>query len=214
MSYHIEYAKSDRSSCAGPKDICPAKDKTIDKGELRFGVEVPHLHGVTWRHWTCITETVVSNMKKAVSSPEEIKGFDEIREEDQERIRRTWEEGHVPDNEQPESYSEKSKDKEEKTDEKDEDKLSSKNEKRKSIDEGKQNEENKKAKTIKQAPKVSRNTPRKRVTKQPTEPTRRSPRNISRTPQEKNKQESNNVDSKKRKAGKLGTEAKKAKSNK
>ncbi|KAI9486185.1 MAG: hypothetical protein EXX96DRAFT_547967 [Benjaminiella poitrasii] len=171
MSYHIEYAKSDRSSCSGPKNTCPSKDKTIDKGELRLGVEVPNLNGVTWRHWTCITETVVKNMKNAISSPKDIMGYDEIREEDQERINRTWEEGHVPKNEQPEPYLEKEEDKKEddqKEDGKEEDKAeekdkSSKKEKRKSTDEGKQDGENKKAKTV---PKVSRTKPKKRTTKQ------------------------------------------------
>ncbi|CEG69231.1 hypothetical protein RMATCC62417_05337 [Rhizopus microsporus] len=41
-------------------------------------------------------------MKNTLSSPEAMGGWDELREDDKERIRRAWEEGDIPDNEKPE----------------------------------------------------------------------------------------------------------------
>ncbi|KAG1041717.1 hypothetical protein G6F43_012051 [Rhizopus delemar] len=73
----------------------------VTKGELRLGVEVEQFHGITWRHWACCTPQVIRNMHTALSGPEELNGWDELREDDQERIRRTWEEGKIPDNEKP-----------------------------------------------------------------------------------------------------------------
>ncbi|KAI8643601.1 hypothetical protein BD408DRAFT_309590, partial [Parasitella parasitica] len=68
------------------------------KGELRLGVEteVRGHTSVIWRHWLCTTPTVLGNMREAMSSPEEITGFDTLREEDQERIRTAWDKGQLP----------------------------------------------------------------------------------------------------------------------
>ncbi|ORE02771.1 zf-PARP-domain-containing protein [Rhizopus microsporus var. microsporus] len=99
MGYIIE---SDRSHCRGPITICPSPDRRIEKGELRLGVEVERFQGITWRHWTCCTSEVISNMKNALSSPEAMGGWNELREDDKERIRRAWEEGDIPNIEKPE----------------------------------------------------------------------------------------------------------------
>lgn len=45
-------------------------------------------------------------MQSVYSDPSEIPGFDELREADQEKIRRAWEEGEVPEDEKPEPASE------------------------------------------------------------------------------------------------------------
>jgi hypothetical protein len=41
-------------------------------------------------------------MQEQFSDVSEIPGFDELREEDQERVRRAFDEGKIPDNELPE----------------------------------------------------------------------------------------------------------------
>ncbi|KAI8977549.1 hypothetical protein BDF20DRAFT_573965 [Mycotypha africana] len=113
MVYILEYAKSDRSNCNGAKDLCPSRDRTIGKGDIRLGVEVAQFHGVIYRHWTCATPTVIENMKKSAGSVENIVGFDKLREEDQERVRRAWDLGEIPENERPEPYVQKEEDEEE-----------------------------------------------------------------------------------------------------
>ncbi|GAA5807630.1 hypothetical protein MFLAVUS_001000 [Mucor flavus] len=106
MSYSLEYAKSDRSACNGPKSSCPSKDFGIAKGELRLGVEVLNIHGTKWRHWYCTTPKVLENMKSDFSEPSEINGWQDLRPEDQERVQRAWEEGEIPENERPEPAKE------------------------------------------------------------------------------------------------------------
>ncbi|KAI8080588.1 hypothetical protein BDF21DRAFT_419308 [Thamnidium elegans] len=106
MSYRLEYAKSDRSACNGPKSSCPSEDYNIAKGELRLGVEVLNIHGIKWRHWYCTTPKVIENMKSDFSDPSEINGWQDLRPEDQERVQRAWEEGEIPENERPESTKE------------------------------------------------------------------------------------------------------------
>ncbi|KAI8059033.1 uncharacterized protein B0P05DRAFT_273729 [Gilbertella persicaria] len=124
MVYIVEYAKSDRSTCSGPRKICPVEDRSIavslvlfnsqvlirthqKKGELRLGVEVSNIHGVSWRHWVCITDRVVENMKAAHEDVNELQGYSNLREEDQERIQRAWKLGKIPDLEKPEFFMEK-----------------------------------------------------------------------------------------------------------
>ncbi|KAI9344130.1 hypothetical protein BD770DRAFT_397761 [Pilaira anomala] len=119
MSYTLEYAKSDRSVCNGPKHTCPSKDHGISKGELRLGVEVTNIHGTKWRHWYCTTAKVIENMKSDFPDPSSINGWQDLREEDQERVQRAWDEGDIPENERPASAAsnESNKRKEPATDE-------------------------------------------------------------------------------------------------
>lgn len=42
-------------------------------------------------------------MKDKFSSPEELDGFEDLKDEDQERVRRAWEEGHIADEDIPPS---------------------------------------------------------------------------------------------------------------
>ncbi|KAI7891908.1 uncharacterized protein EV154DRAFT_209362 [Mucor mucedo] len=101
MSYVLEYAKSDKSSCTGKKDDCPSENYKIAKGELRLGVEVPNTGGSRWRHWVCVTSKVIENMQKDYSSPDQIQGWEDLRPEDQERVQRAWDEGEIPQAERP-----------------------------------------------------------------------------------------------------------------
>ncbi|CAO3666547.1 unnamed protein product [Rhizopus stolonifer] len=70
------------------------------------------MKGVIWRHWTCCSDQVFENMRKAMSGPEELNGWNELREDDQERVRRGWNEGSIPDNERPDpAYPKEAKNK-------------------------------------------------------------------------------------------------------
>lgn len=46
-----------------------------------------------WRHWYCVTSQVLGNLNKEFTSADQIDGFEELREEDQDRITKALEEG-------------------------------------------------------------------------------------------------------------------------
>jgi hypothetical protein len=56
-----------------------------------------------WRHWGCTTTTIIINMKKSFSEADELDGFDELQPADQDKIRKAWEDGHVADEDIPET---------------------------------------------------------------------------------------------------------------
>ncbi|KAG2068407.1 zf-PARP-domain-containing protein [Suillus decipiens] len=100
--YRLEYASSARSKCKGPK---PCAGSPIAKGELRVG-SVVDFRGNTsyaWRHWGCTTAKIISNMKSQFESADELDGFDDLKDEDKERLRKAWEEGKVADEDIPET---------------------------------------------------------------------------------------------------------------
>ncbi|KAF7731510.1 hypothetical protein EC973_009274 [Apophysomyces ossiformis] len=103
MPYHLEYAKTGRSKCKGPKTLCHSEDRSIKAGELRFGVEVESsaFTGVSWKHWTCVTKQVITNMHDKLSGPEDIQGWEDLREEDKENVKEAWETGEVSRPEKP-----------------------------------------------------------------------------------------------------------------
>ncbi|KAI0360416.1 zf-PARP-domain-containing protein [Trametes cingulata] len=100
--YRLEYASSGRSKCNGPK---PCKGTPIGKGELRFGsiVDFRGNTSFSWRHWGCVTPKIITNMKNAFNEADELDGFDDLKEEDQERVKKAWEEGHVAPEDVPET---------------------------------------------------------------------------------------------------------------
>ncbi|KAJ7690163.1 hypothetical protein B0H16DRAFT_1589752 [Mycena metata] len=100
--YRLEYAKSSRAKCKGGK---PCKGTTLEKGELRFGslVEMMGKTSFAWRHWGCTTAKVLANVKKVHDAADEVDGFEELSAEDQARVSKAWEEGHVADEDIPES---------------------------------------------------------------------------------------------------------------
>lgn len=100
--YRLEYASSARSKCKGPK---PCVGNPIAKGELRVG-SVVDFRGNTsysWRHWGCTTTKIITNMKSQFESADELDGFDDLKDEDKERLRKAWEEGKVADEDIPET---------------------------------------------------------------------------------------------------------------
>lgn len=56
-----------------------------------------------WRHWGCVTPRIIENMKKNFDSATELDGFDELPAEDQAKVEKAWEEGHVADEDIPDS---------------------------------------------------------------------------------------------------------------
>ncbi|CAK5264998.1 unnamed protein product, partial [Mycena citricolor] len=102
MPYRVEYASSNRAKCKGQK---PCKGTPILKGSLRFGtiVDVGGNTSFAWRHWGCLTAKVLENVKKEHEEASELDGFEDLNEEDQERVTKAWEDGHVADEDIPES---------------------------------------------------------------------------------------------------------------
>ncbi|KAI6116797.1 zf-PARP-domain-containing protein [Pisolithus croceorrhizus] len=100
--YRVEYASSGRAKCKGPK---PCTGTDIPKGALRLGslVEIRGAANYSWRHWGCASSKLISNMKERLDDVEELDGFDELRDEDKDRIRRAFEEGKVADADIPPS---------------------------------------------------------------------------------------------------------------
>ncbi|EIW77057.1 zf-PARP-domain-containing protein [Coniophora puteana RWD-64-598 SS2] len=100
--YRLEYASSARAKCKGPK---PCAGNTIGKGELRLG-SIVDFRGNTsfaWRHWGCTTTKIISNMKNSFESADELDGYEDLKDEDQERIRKAWDDGKVADEDIPET---------------------------------------------------------------------------------------------------------------
>ncbi|KAJ3316628.1 hypothetical protein HDV06_003146 [Boothiomyces sp. JEL0866] len=82
MPYKVEYATSGRAKCKAGK-TCTEKD--IPSGALRFGtqVEIMGHESWTWRHWACVTPTVLQH----VGSVDNLDGFDALKPEDQETVK-------------------------------------------------------------------------------------------------------------------------------
>lgn len=56
-----------------------------------------------YRHWGCVTPKVISNMKEIFENAEDLDGFDDLNDEDQEKLRKAWEDGKVDPADVPES---------------------------------------------------------------------------------------------------------------
>lgn len=61
----------------------------------------------------CTTPKVLANMREAMTEPEEIHGFDALKDEDQERIRAAWSEGELPQDEKAEGEGSQGEEEEE-----------------------------------------------------------------------------------------------------
>lgn len=100
--YRVEYASSNRSKCKGPK---PCSGTVITKGTLRFGtlVEIHGIQSFQWKHWGCVTPKVLEKIRGQFSDATELDGFDELTETDKSKIVKAYEEGHVADEDIPDS---------------------------------------------------------------------------------------------------------------
>ena len=56
-----------------------------------------------WRHWGCVTERIIENMKKSFDSASELDVFDELPEEEQAKVEKAWEDGRIADEDIPDS---------------------------------------------------------------------------------------------------------------
>jgi hypothetical protein len=46
---------------------------------------------------------IINNLKKSFSEADELDGFDELQPADQDRIRKAWDDGHIPEEDVPET---------------------------------------------------------------------------------------------------------------
>jgi len=98
--YRLEYASSARAKCKGAK---PCAGTPIPKGAMRVGTIVDFRGNTSfaWRHWGCTTPRIITNMKEKFSNPDDLDGFEDLNDEDKERVRRAWDQGHVDDDDIP-----------------------------------------------------------------------------------------------------------------
>ncbi|KAF9028768.1 zf-PARP-domain-containing protein [Hymenopellis radicata] len=100
--YRFEYATSGRAKC---KVVHGMLGTTIKKDELRFGTTV-EFNGNTsfqWRHWGCVTKKVLSNVKESAPNPEDLDGWEDLKQEDKDKITKAYDEGHVAEEDIPET---------------------------------------------------------------------------------------------------------------
>ncbi|EGG05148.1 uncharacterized protein MELLADRAFT_88249 [Melampsora larici-populina 98AG31] len=119
-AYRIEYSSNNRAQCNGKKPCkgnlkcarlslpypTPAKNHPlyshagtkITKGEIRVGVWVvfKEAGSFKWRHWGCCTEAMFGNLSTELDGKiEELDGFEDMKPEDQTKIKKAFEVGHV-----------------------------------------------------------------------------------------------------------------------
>ncbi|KAJ3488930.1 hypothetical protein NLI96_g2471 [Meripilus lineatus] len=80
----VEYSKSSRAACHGAP---PCKGSLIDIGTLRYGAVGHGKYGETveWRHWGCVTPEILGRL--AFAPVDNVPGFNELKQEDQRKIR-------------------------------------------------------------------------------------------------------------------------------
>uniref|UniRef100_V5ET49 PARP-type domain-containing protein n=2 Tax=Kalmanozyma brasiliensis (strain GHG001) TaxID=1365824 RepID=V5ET49_KALBG len=104
MPYRIEYSANNRAACKGAK---PCKGTKIKKGEMRLGtlVEIQGNQSFAYRHYGCITSQVIRNIKEkdGITDPVDLDGFEELIPADQAKLRRAFAEGHVAEEDIPDS---------------------------------------------------------------------------------------------------------------
>ncbi|EFP89054.1 uncharacterized protein PGTG_14895 [Puccinia graminis f. sp. tritici CRL 75-36-700-3] len=101
--YRVEYASSGRAKCNGRK---PCFGTAIPKGQLRFGTWVTlHEKGsFKWRHWGCLTSSVLKNVSTELEDKiEELDGFEDLQPTDQEKIKKAFQDGHIDPSDLPPS---------------------------------------------------------------------------------------------------------------
>ncbi|KIL62873.1 hypothetical protein M378DRAFT_128311, partial [Amanita muscaria Koide BX008] len=100
--YRVGYAYSSRGKCNG---LEPCSGTPIKEQELRFGclVDIRGATSFAWRHWGCVRPKMLQMMKEMFSDPSDLDGYDDLKPEDQERIQKALEEGHVADEDIPRS---------------------------------------------------------------------------------------------------------------
>ncbi|EJT99408.1 zf-PARP-domain-containing protein [Dacryopinax primogenitus] len=101
-AYRIEYASSARSKCKGPK---PCSGSPIAKGIMRVGtlVDIKGIQSFQWRHFGCVTDRFMGNILKSVGEIEELDGYEDLKLEDQEKVKKAFETRTIEPEDIPES---------------------------------------------------------------------------------------------------------------
>ena len=63
----------------------------------------PFFSSSVWRYWGCLTPRIIENMKRTFGEGSKLDGYDELRPEDQVKVIKAWKDGHVADEDIPES---------------------------------------------------------------------------------------------------------------
>ncbi|KAL1989489.1 hypothetical protein VTN49DRAFT_6686 [Thermomyces lanuginosus] len=106
-TYRLEEAPSGRAGCQNKE--CKDQKIKIQKGELRVGtwIDTERFQSWSWRHWGCTTPKVIKNIQDALGEPDDdgnydvsmLDGFEELSQENQEKVKRALKQGHVDDEE-------------------------------------------------------------------------------------------------------------------
>ncbi|KAI0035861.1 SNF2 family N-terminal domain-containing protein [Vararia minispora EC-137] len=85
VPHHLEYSKTSKAKCNGAP---PCKGSLIPAGTLRYGATVQSDFGeiVRWMHWGCVTSAILGRL--AAYGVHRVAGFQSLRTEDQERVRK------------------------------------------------------------------------------------------------------------------------------
>ncbi|KAB8230494.1 hypothetical protein ETB97_012516 [Aspergillus alliaceus] len=101
-SYRLEQATTGRAGCQNKE--CKDQKVKIAKGELRLGswVDSERIQAFFWRHWGCVTPKIITSLKEIVENEgekdyDQLDGFEDLDPENQEKIKKALEQGHVDD---------------------------------------------------------------------------------------------------------------------
>jgi hypothetical protein len=61
------------------------------------------MHTSAWRHWGCVTGRQLKNMAEKFDSASDLDGYEDLSEADQAKISKAWADGHVADEDIPDS---------------------------------------------------------------------------------------------------------------
>jgi hypothetical protein len=71
-------------------------------GKFLIGLVSWMLHR-TWKHWGCVSSRVLANIKKFFPDPADLDGYEDLKPEDQQKIKTAYEAGHVAEEDIPET---------------------------------------------------------------------------------------------------------------
>ncbi|KAE8367706.1 hypothetical protein BDV27DRAFT_123523 [Aspergillus caelatus] len=103
-SYRLEQASTGRAGCQNKE--CKDEKVKIAKGELRLGtwVDTERIQAFFWRHWGCVTPRIIASLNENLGDDDEkdyeqLDGFEDLTPENQEKVKKALEQGHVDDEE-------------------------------------------------------------------------------------------------------------------
>ncbi|GAB1202064.1 hypothetical protein APSETT445_000675 [Aspergillus pseudonomiae] len=99
-----EQASTGRAGCQNKE--CKDEKVKIAKGELRLGtwVDTERIQAFFWRHWGCVTPRIIASLNENLGDGDEkdyeqLDGFEDLTPENQEKVKKALEQGHVDDEE-------------------------------------------------------------------------------------------------------------------